>query len=271
MDKEYLDFVERMGSFEFELGLNDIGEGDNIAHSNLSKYLSKTPSELQHHGVKGMKWGVRRSDEQLARAKLKRLDKEMKDTKDPKKLKSLQKEYGKVEDSIDYSQNGLKKKINDNLASQKRERSWSKSMKDIESMSTKDLNEMARRIQLENDMKRLTKKSSGVATKQDRQDYLDRANLSDQDLNLRVNRLRAKANFARTVGDASKEQRETGFRIANTVAGAGLKYALTGSLGTKDLAKIALKSKDKNNFKDIRNIALDKALDNVDYNIIERR
>lgn len=230
MDKEYLDFVERMGSFEFELGLDDIGQDDNIAHS-------KDNETLQHHGIKGMKWGVRRSDAQLSKAR------------------------GK-------GQNAVKKRIGEQLSSMSRERSWGKKLKDMENMSNDDLNKMARRIQLENDLKRLSKSSSGVSTKNDREDYRKRESLSDQDLNMKVNRLRAKANFARTVSDASKEQRDFGRKVVNTAAGVGLRYALTGTVSTKDLAKIGLKSGKKNYLDEVRNIGVDKALDYVDRPII---
>ena len=47
MDDDYINFVKRMGSFEESLdGFLDDREND----------------ELKHHGVKGTKWGVTRSE-----------------------------------------------------------------------------------------------------------------------------------------------------------------------------------------------------------------
>lgn len=54
---DYEKFVKRMGSFDMELSLDDVGPNK---------------EELQHYGILGMKWGVRRSREQLARARAKR-------------------------------------------------------------------------------------------------------------------------------------------------------------------------------------------------------
>ena len=49
MDKDYQNFVERMGSFEDDL---DVITG-------------KKEETLAHHGVQGMHWGVRRTEAQL--------------------------------------------------------------------------------------------------------------------------------------------------------------------------------------------------------------
>ena len=57
MDDDYINFVKRMGSFEESLdGFLDDREND----------------ELKHHGVKGMKWGVTRSESGSQNGKRKR-------------------------------------------------------------------------------------------------------------------------------------------------------------------------------------------------------
>lgn len=61
MDKDYDEFVQRMGSFEMDLDFDEKLDPRN-------KKKPKNQNELTHYGIKGMKWGVRRTPEQLGRS-----------------------------------------------------------------------------------------------------------------------------------------------------------------------------------------------------------
>lgn len=51
MDKDYQNFVERMGSFEDELELTD----DSLEH--FENIVTRNRGALKHYGILGMKWG----------------------------------------------------------------------------------------------------------------------------------------------------------------------------------------------------------------------
>ena len=153
------------------------------------------PVLLKHHGVKGMKWGVRKS--------------------------------GKT--------SGVGAKIE----SVKRERSWKKVLKDMDSKSADELNTITRRIQMENEMKRLSK-NSDTSTKKDKEDYLNRSKLSDKELFEKVNKLRAKDNLSRNVKEATRSQSELGRNAVRLASVLGMSYLTSGVLSTKDIGMAAI-------------------------------
>lgn len=101
--------------------------------------------------------------------------------------------------------------IREKYRSLKRERSWYKMLKNMDKMNTKDINNISRRVSLENELKLLSK--SKIGTSKDKIDYLRRANMGNSELSRKVNRLRAKDKLHKSITDASREQREFGFRI----------------------------------------------------------
>ncbi len=162
---------------------------------------------LKHHGVKGMKWGVRRDRNRPGGADGKA---ESEKTKDKR---------GRVAKTLD---------------SMKRERQWNKVLNDMDKLSTTDINQVARRVRLENDLKNLSK--SKVGTRKDRDDYLRRDKMSDAELQRKVTRLRAKDSLRKSVKDASKEQREFGEKVVNVGKTLAInKFILKKSIEPKDL------------------------------------
>lgn len=170
---------------------------------------------LKHVGIKGMRWGVRRDRNRPGGA----------DGKE---------ESTKIIDK--------RSKVKKNLDSMKRERQWRKVLKDVDNLTTKDINAVSKRIGLENSLKNLSK-TKGVGTKKDKADYLRREHMSDAELNRKVVRLRAKDGLHKAVNSASKEQRDFGAKIVRVGGSLGVKYALNrGSLGPKDFLNEAVKS-----------------------------
>ena len=149
---------------------------------NLDELLSMTPSELEHHGVKGQKWGVRRAGSAGVRA-----------------IKSASKTVGD------------EAKLRG--ASIKRERSWAK--KDVSGMSTRKLQSTAKRVQLENELKRHAR---GSGSKDAKRDYLNRANISTKDLKSKVNRLSLEKEFKKSASTATKAQRDLAKSIMKSMA-----------------------------------------------------
>lgn len=144
---------------------------------------------LQHYGVKGMRWGFRKSSRSSGVSKSKR-------------------------DPLDNPIKRLKAEI----ASSKREASWSK--KTTKDMSTKDLNRLTKRIQLENHLKTF----AGNKKSQTRKDYLNRSEMSTKDLKTKVDRLQLEKNMKLASGAANKANRERAQAVVKSVQNVGTTY-----------------------------------------------
>lgn len=181
--------------------------------------MSKLDDVLRHHGIKGQKWGVIRNRNRPGGAD------------------------GKEESEKTVDKRG---KIRQHLDSLKREREWRNVIKEIDHISTKDINKITKRVGLENSLKKLSK--SKIARAKDKHDYLNRHKMSDEELSRKVTRLRAKDTLYNAIREASKEQREIGERIANTASNLAFKYVKVkyvdkGEMSLKDTLDIVKKPK----------------------------
>lgn len=177
--------------------------------------------ELKHHGVKGMKWGVRRfqnSDGTLKKA-------------------------GKTRARQNDNKTNIQKatdRVKSTAKSVAREHQAGKVLLKAESMSTKELKAAASRAQKELQYKQLTKPTNlGVATKEDRAQYRRRGEMSTRELNRKVERLQAKQNLKNSYTKATKTQVENGERVVAAAANTYLKAA-AGTVGAAALAKVAV-------------------------------
>jgi hypothetical protein len=161
--------------------------------------------DLNHSGVLGMKWGVRRDYNRPGGA----------DGKSDAKDKPIRTTLGRKLNSL------------------KRERQWKSVLKEMDSLSTKEITEVARRVSLENSLKTLSR--SKVGTKKDKEDYLRRGRMDNQELARKVTRLKAKESLHNAVYSASKEQREFGQKLVQIGGSLGVKYALTRTITPKDV------------------------------------
>lgn len=160
---------------------------------------------LQQSGVKGMHWGVRRNNDRPGGAD------------------------GKFDPAHSPARSALGWKLN----SLKRERQWKSVLKEMHDLSTEDLLTISKRVSLENSLKTLSK--SKVGTKSDRDDYHRREHMDNDELSKKVVRLKAKESLHNAVHSASKEQREFGQKIVQVGGSLGVKYALTRTIGPKDV------------------------------------
>lgn len=182
---------------------------------------------LKHYGVKGMKWGIRRYQPypKGQGRKGKFLGK--------KNRKTTSRQNGNKTSSR-TNRTGIRQRVREELQSRQRERDWKKVVNNMRKMNTKDISAKARRLQMENDLKRLSK---SVGNKKDKADYRRRANMSDQELSRKVTRLRAMENMTRNYNEATKEQRDIGKKVVNVAGSLAVTYVANKKLTVGDVVK----------------------------------
>ena len=146
-------------------------------------------TQLQHVGVKGMKWGVRKSRKSKDRA-----------SETTPKPKSTLRKY---------------------VDSNRRELGMNKMLKDVDTLPDAEVVRRANRVRKENDFRRAIDNTASVdrkRSKQLREEYFNRENLSDAELQERVRRLNLEDNLRREVVRASKPQREAANELIKSVS-----------------------------------------------------
>lgn len=172
------------------------------------KYIVTGKRKIQHSGVKGMRWGIRRDYDGSGGA----------DGKPDAKDKPIRTSLGRKLNSL------------------KRERQWKTVLSEMDKLTTKDITTVTKRVALENGLKTLSR--SKVGTKKDKEDYLRREHMSNEELARKVLRLRAKESLHNAVLSASKEQREFGQKLVQIGGSIGVKYVINKTVSGNDLFEI---------------------------------
>ena len=152
-------------------------------------------TQLQHFGVKGMKWGVRKSRTSKDRA-----------SETTPKPKSTLRKY---------------------IDSNKREIGMLNMVKDLDGLSDNEIRNRLNRVRNENDMKAILNNADRALPKRRknlREEYFNRANLTDTQLQERVNRLKLEENLRKEVVRATRSQREAANEVIKKVSAQTVSY-----------------------------------------------
>ena len=152
-------------------------------------------TQLQHVGVKGMKWGVRKSRTSKDRA-----------SETTPKPKSTLRKY---------------------IDSNKREIGMLNMVKDLDGLSDNEIRNRLNRVRNENDMKAILNNADRALPKRRknlREEYFNRANLTDTQLQERVNRLKLEENLRKEVVRATRSQREAANEVIKKVSAQTVSY-----------------------------------------------
>lgn len=158
--------------------------------TNSDNLIQSLNSELQHYGVLGMKWGVRR----------------------PVGSDGLIKSTaGKVKTKV--------KEVNNTPG-----RVAVRKSKNVKSMSDSEIRTQVERLNLENNLKRLAKETGNLsATK-------GKSKMSNSEIRKLNSRLQLEANYKREVNKATETQRKIGMQVATTMGQVALSAATGNSI-----------------------------------------
>lgn len=218
VDKDYENFLERMDSVDWTI--------DELM---LDSDVEET---IKHHGVKGMKWGVRRYQPY------------------PKGQRNAGKFIDASKNKGGSSQNGNKVSgVKGALRSKGREISMIAAQREIKNLTSKDAQTVLSRAQLENRFKRLSS-TANVGTDKSKEEYLNRENMSNEELKRKVDRLQLSDNMRVESRKANQEAIELGKKVAAIAAPIAVQIAVSGAVDKKWLDKtlnpaVAIKDWDK--------------------------
>ena len=165
-----------------------------ITHSG-GETMTNSDTQLEHFGVKGMKWGVRKSRTSKDRA-----------SETTPKPKSTLRKY---------------------IDSNKREIGMLNMVKDLDGLSDNEIRNRLNRVRNENDMKAILNNADRALPKRRknlREEYFNRANLTDTQLQERVNRLKLEENLRKEVVRATRSQREAANKVIKKVSAQTVSY-----------------------------------------------
>lgn len=184
--------------------------------------------DLKHHGVKGMRWGIRRYQPY------------------PKgkghKGKFLGKTARKVADAASTPYYAVKSKA--------REVSMLTDIRKSHGLSTKEIQRKARRMKNESEYKRLTRIDginllTGTTSSKSRMDYRKRGNMSDQELERKVKRLKSIELLTKNAYEINEETIKTGSIIAQTAKDVYVDFKKDGDVKLDKALASYFKAEDK--------------------------